>query len=394
MIRFAKSHTYPIGLDLGHDSVKMMQLERIGDRLSVLACARVTLPDDARRDPRERLAAAVDAARTLLKRRGPFSGRRLVAALPRELLQVRNVRVPSTLPDDLSAAVRGELAGGLPFPWDDAVSHCLTAGEVRQGTEPRHEVVLLAAATQEVDHFVEQLRRCGGEITALDAEPLALYRAVDRFVRRQDDRRDVHVLVDVGWERSQVIIGRGWDVQFIKSIDVAGRHFQEAVARKLGVTQEESQSLRRRLNQPLETGTPAEANDPVRQAALDATRSAIEELAQEISLCLRYHAVTFRGQRPTVVKILGGESGDPQLLSVLNRALPIPAQVGRPLYSVDTSRMSEAERRGPMSEWALAFGLALKGVEDRFGPRDGRPREPVSAGEVAGMPVRTEVAHA
>ena len=393
MIRFAKSQVYPIGVDLGHDSVKMMQLERIGDQLSVLAAARVPLSDAARREPQARLAAAADAVRSLLKRRGPFRGRRIVAALPRELLQIRNVRVPSTLPDDLCAAVRGELAGGLPFPWDEAVSHCITAGEVRQGGEPRHEVVLLAAGTTEVDSFVQTLSRCGGEVTALDAEPLALYRTVDRFVRRQDDRRDVHVLVDVGYERTQVVIGRGWDLHFIKSICLAGRHFHEAVARKLSVTQDESQSLRRRLNQATDASPPE--HDPVRQAATDATRGVMQDLAGEISLCLRYHAVTFRGQRPSIVKLLGGESGDPQLLAALNRALPIPAQIGRPLYSVDTSRMPEAERRAPMSEWALAFGLALKPIEDRFGPRDGRPREPMSAGQVAGFDApRPEVSHA
>ncbi len=398
MIRFAKSQISPIGLDLGHDSVKMVQLERVGEELSVLAAARAPLPPELRANPQHRLPAAMDAIRNLLKRRGPFRGRHVVAAVPRDVLHTRNLRIAPTAADDLLTAVKAEVGNTLPFPWDDAVTGCFAAGEVRQGGEVRQEVVLLAARRSGIDACTDMLHGAGAIISALDAEPLALYRTIERFIRRRDDRRDVHVLIDIGYDRTHVVIGRGWDVQFIKPIALAGREFQEAVGRKLGITLDEAQSLRRRLNGPAD---PAAERDPVRQAATDATRRVMEDLAREIAMCLRYQSVTFRGQRPTVARLYGGESTDPQLLAILNRALPIPAQTGRPLYSIDTSRMPADERRGPMSEWALAFGLALKGVPERFGPRDGKPRDAAVPGQLEGplapaatAPTQPEVVHA
>jgi hypothetical protein len=117
----------------------------------------------------------------------------------------------------------------------------------------------------------------------------------------------------------------------------------------------------------------------VRQAVYDATRSTIEDLAREVSLCLRYHSVTFRGQRPSRLRVLGGEAGDPQLIAILTSALPIPVQASRPLASVNISRMRQSDRQGHLGEWAVAFGAGLKLTRSYFGSRDGRRREVLDA---------------
>src|SRR5688500_7259260 len=44
------------------------------------------------------------------------------------------------------------------------------------------------------------------------------------------------------------------------------------------------------------------------------------------------------------------------------------------MYSVDTTRMPPAERRGRLGEWTVAFGLGLKNTRDYFGARDGKQR--------------------
>jgi type IV pilus assembly protein PilM len=377
MLRLTRSTVYPIGLDIGHESVKMIQLGRFGNSLSVVASAQTTVCVAEGATPQDRLQAGIEAVRQTL-RRGGFHGRKAVAALPREVLHVRNLRLPPMPPSELSAIVQFEAKNVLPFDGSDAVIEFLPAGEVRQGAELRQEVIVLGARNQDLDQYVEMISRGGVVLEALDIQPCALYRTIERFVRRREDEHEVNVLVDVGAQRSQVVIGKGRDISFIKLIDIGGRHFQSAVSRKLGITVEETQSLRRRLAEPATAEPPAtggaEERDPVRQAANDATRALMEELGREIALCLRYYSVTFRGQRPMKVRLVGGEAYDPQLLILLNRVLPIPVEIGRVLLSVDTSRMSMEDRRGAMTEWAVAFGLALKCIAGSFGPRDGRPR--------------------
>ena len=175
----------------------------------------------------------------------------------------------------------------FPFDTDQAKVHFLSAGEVRQGAEVRQEIILLAAKNDDVNNVVEQFHRAGTIIESLDIEACAVYRSLERFIRRKEDENDVNVLVDVGVKRTQMVIGRGHEISFIKPIEIGGFHFHDAVSRKLGITLEEAEMLRRRL---VEAGEPADAaarRDPVRQAVFDAMPAHRWKNWGEISLCLR-----------------------------------------------------------------------------------------------------------
>jgi type IV pilus assembly protein PilM len=376
MIRLTRAQVQPIGVDLGADSVKMIQLAVAEESLSVVAAARQPLPDEARAHPEVRLAVSMDLVRQMVRNNG-FVGRHIIAALPREMVQVKNLRLPMMPAGELESAVQFEARNLFKLDPDNAVVRHLPAGEVRQGADTRLEVIALAAQQQDINSYLEQLHRCGCIIESLDFEPCAIYRSIERFIRRREDEHEVHVLVDIGARRSQVVIGRGREISFYKPLDSGSTNLHEAVAKKLEISLDEARGLRRRL---IETG-PGDPSRPdaVRQAVNDATRPAIEELAREISLCLRYYSVTFRGQRPTKVKLLGGEAADPHLLSILAASLPIPVETGHPLLSVNTSGMKQIERRGSMSEWAGALGLGLKMTRGYFGARDGKPRDPATA---------------
>ena len=385
MIRLQRTQVQPIGLDIGFDSVKMLQMEAIGQTLSVLAAARQTMDPEARSKPELRTAMACDIIRQML-RQGGFAGRKVIVALPREMLYVKNLRLPLIPPHELAQAVKFEAKNIFPFDTDRAQLQILPAGEVRQGLDVRQEVIVLAAKQDDVDTFLEQIHRAGVIVESLDVEPCAAYRAFERFIRRREDETEVHVIVDVGARRTQVVIGKGRDITFLKPVEIGSDHFQEAVSKKLGITIEEARALRRRLieagpadvNKP-ETAETSARRDPVQQAVFDATRSTMEDLGRELALCLRYYSVTFRGQRPTKVKLVGGESSDPLLMGVLNASLGIPVEPARPLFSVDTSRMRAGDRCGMMGEWAMSLGLSLKLTKTYFGPRDGKPRDPAAA---------------
>ncbi|MGB7161410.1 MAG: pilus assembly protein PilM, partial [Tepidisphaeraceae bacterium] len=248
MIRLTRSQVLPIGLDIGFDSIKMLQLETVvgAPSLSVVAAARQPFPEEVRTQPQLRLPLAIDMIRKML-RQGSFVGRNVVTSLPREIVQVKNLRLPMIPAAELAGAVEFEARNIFAFDTEQARVQFCPAGEVRQGTEQRQEVIVLAARNEDVNDFLEQLHRSGAIVESLDAEPFAIYRTVERFIRRREDEADVHVLVDVGSRRSQVVIGRGREISFLKPIEIGARHMLEAVSEKLGITIEEARALRRRL---------------------------------------------------------------------------------------------------------------------------------------------------
>jgi type IV pilus assembly protein PilM len=362
----------PIGLDIGHDSVKMLQLD-VGPRGLAVRAAALRPLDSANAGRGEQgLDAALAIAGDML-RRGGFVGRTVVTALPREIVHVKNLRLPVIPADELPAAVRFEARNIFSFDTSAAYVNYLVAGEVRQGADARQEVIVMAARQPEVDDYLDRLDRIGVLVASLDAEPCALYRGIERFVRRRDDEQEVNVLIDVGLRRTQVVIGRGREISFYKPIDIGGQRLNDIIRQKLEITFAEARALRRRL---AAAPAAADSQESVRQAVFNATRGILEELAREISLCLRYHSVTFRGPGPSRVRLLGGEAHDPNLRAILSASLSMTVEAAQPLFNVDCSALRPADRQGPMSEWATVLGLALKKTVGRFPALDGTPRTP------------------
>jgi type IV pilus assembly protein PilM len=363
MFRLRRHQPQPIGVDLGSDSIKLLQVETVGEQLRVVASAL----DDAGAFSTfsQRLNHAGERVREQL-RSGGFVGRRAVVGVPHELVQVKNLRLPVMPGIELANAIEYEARTVFPFGAEQAEIRHLIAGEVRQGAESKIEVIVFAVPREPLDELVETMHRAGVIVDGLDLEPCAMYRTIERFIRRREDEQDVTVLVDVGRSRSQVVIGRGRDFSFVKSIDLGGRHLSELVARKLSISEGEAAALRRRCSV-----NDRDDGDPVQHAVFDATRVLTEQLAREVSLCLRYYSVTFRGQRPARVRVCGGEGFDRQLISSLNALLTIPVETARPLAGVDVSAMPEDVRDGPLCQWAVPFGLALKRTVGPFRPGPG-----------------------
>jgi Tfp pilus assembly PilM family ATPase len=108
---------------------------------------------------------------------------------------------------------------------------------------------------------------------------------------------------------------------------------------------------------------------------IDAISSVAGDLAKEISLCLRYYTVTFRGKRVQRATFAGGGSHEDILLGVLRHQLAVEIEVAQPLKGLDLSIEGasvhfEGDRRGPLCEWAVAVGLSLKGWNNAKNDRD------------------------
>jgi type IV pilus assembly protein PilM len=367
----------PIGIDLGADGVRLLQLEVVGDSVSVVGAAREAWPDEVR----ERLGGQLhpptpaEAKHVLdrLHRQGLLSGRRVAIALPRDCVQVKSVRLPVMPADETEQAARLEAQQAFGIDPSAHETRVIPLGEVKQGGDIRQEVLLLAAKRSDVETIVEQWHDIGFAPDTIDFEAAALYRAVERFVRRKDDEAEVNVIVDMGHRRTNVVIGRGRDMNFFKPIDIGGHQLNEAVSRALGVSVDEARTIRTRLIETTDTVS-AVGEDPVRQAVYDTLRPSVEQLGREIGLCLRYFSVNFRGRRPARVRIVSGESRDPAVIQILAGALPVPVEAGKPVANADLSRMKAVDRTSGLGDWTIAFGLSLKQCRGSFPDRLGASR--------------------
>jgi hypothetical protein len=96
--------------------------------------------------------------------------------------------------------------------------------------------------------------------------------------------------------------------------------------------------------------------------AIDATAKTPDVLAREVLKCVRYYAMTFQGASPKRIELVGGFANDPDVRSKLASTLLLPAKPAKLFADIDMSAVPEADRTPSLGEWAVALGLALKGM--------------------------------
>ena len=367
-----------IGLDIGHSSIKMIQLLINGEHFSVIAAQKTHIDPGINGDLLERNSFIVSAIKRMLAV-GNFQGRNVISCLPNDGLKITSLRLAEEHGYGIEQALRKEVAQRFGLDPDKDAMEYVVAGNVHQGDEIKNELIVFAADNETVKRHIEMLEAAELKPVSIDTIPCALFRSFERSLRRQEDREHTVVFVDVGNQLTTVVFGRKGEISFVKQIPIGGEKFNKEIAAKLGVDIGEAEMLREQIqmekNSPLQGPcmigqSPARDEqklDPTtRQAIVDAVSAVAEEMTREISICLRYYTVTFRGNRVNQAVFTGGGSFENILLDVLKRQLAVEIEVAQPLKGFDISSERknlnfDSDRRGLLCEWSVAVGLSLKG---------------------------------
>jgi type IV pilus assembly protein PilM len=345
----------PIGVDIGHSCVKMIQLAESDGDLKVLSVGQAPMPASAALDETQRSRCIVSAIRELLSR-GRFNGRSAVSALSADELEITSLRLSEAESHQADKALRKEAAQRFHLDADvDAIDYLL-AGSIRQDDEVKNEFIVLAAKGGTIESHVSLLEEAGLQPVGIDAAPCALFRSFERSMRREEDKQRTIIFADVGYRYTTVVFARNGEICLAKQMPFGTARLDEEIASKLEMTASDAESLRLRLQRE------ESVEEATRRLVTDAIVSAAEQLAKELSLCLRYHTVTFRGKRVERAVVAGGGANDKLLLDVLQRHLSITVEPAEPFRGLDLEDTKCSDGcRCSSPGLALAIGLSLKG---------------------------------
>ncbi len=366
----------PIGLDIGHHSIKMIQLATNDGQISVIAADKVRIDPGVNGDGQEKRDFIVSAIKQMLER-GGFRGRDVISCLPNERLKITSLRLVEADSAEIEQSLKKEASQRFGMDPDKDVINYMLAGSVRQGDDVKNELILFAADNETIKSHIEMLEEAQLRPAAIDTVPCALFRSFERTLRRQEDRENTVVFVDMGSQFTTVVFGRGGEVSFVKQIPIGGEKFNREIAAKLAISIKETETLRKALraerclsaaqfDSTEQAGGNKQLDATTRQVMVDVISTIAEELAREISLCFRYYTVTFRGRRVERAVFAGGEAYESILINILKRQLSVEVEAAQPLKGFDLSSEKEninfdSDRRGLLCEWAIAVGLGLKG---------------------------------
>lgn len=385
----------PVGIDYGTHGVRMLQLREQGGRLHVVGASRLDAPltavpapkkdkvadgaaPAAEPDPDSRAGEQQASAQAQQFRAafaaGGFTGRKCVVSLPRQDVSLQSVRLPRMPDEELRQTALWESSQRFGLDRNAMQVDFIRTGAAggSGGAENKEEVILIAASHAAINARLEPLLAAGLRPVAVDTGFAALARAFSRQTRREADRNVVRAVVEIGSAGACVFILRGDQIAFCKPISIGGRQLNQAVAEHLQIDEKSASELRAaRIAASLIEGAESDGatDSSTDRAVYEAVRPLLGEIVKEVTLCLRYYGVTFRGHPPERVILTGGDGLEPRLAETMNHACKIPVAVDDGMNTLGSLipqiGASLNRKPGPAACWAVCVGLSLRGLQSR-----------------------------
>ncbi len=243
----AKGATHVLGLDIGNDSIKLVELTltRAGVRLAsepvIVATPAGAVSGGVVVDP----AAVADVLRTALAEKRVGVRKAVVSVGGDTSVVARVFPMPRMSGKELDEAMQWELDRQTPFPVDQVIFDFAPlptpAGEAETDTM---EVFLAVGQEDMINAHVQALQ--GAKLTPLhiDVEPLALGRALVGLPGGEYLERSV-VIIDLGATFTGIYIFRaGWPA-FLRTVPTAGESLTDAIREAVGLGRDQSEQAKR-----------------------------------------------------------------------------------------------------------------------------------------------------
>ena len=390
-LRWGQKNLTPIGVDFGHDTLKLLQIVT-EDPPQLVAAASTDVPTDARRSADAYRTFATQALRDMM-RETRFRGKRAIVSISAARSYLQHVRVPKSDGSIQEQQIEAELQSRLPLEPSGLVIRHFPVTEVVSEGQSRQELICLAASRELIMRQVQTARTAGLDVVGMHGEPLAVLEAFSHLFRREGDEGKTTFFIDIGAATTKALIAHGKRVVFAKTIHVGGDHFTRQYAEQHGL---EFSDARVRRAQGTGNGEAAKAEpggqatageglesdgDSVKtlnetatstESATAATTAPaagadgdemVEALIDELQLCVGYHNSIFPDRAIDKAIFLGGEARQTETCQRIARALQLPAQRADPLARLvrprGAGKPNGTDLRSAQPGWAVPLGLCL-----------------------------------
>jgi type IV pilus assembly protein PilM len=385
-----------IGLDLGSQSIKLVELEQTAGGLRLVKQLIQELPQAQPGQAIDRtgwshhlaeaaggsLSAAPTDYDTAGRQTGSLSRSQVVGWLQSALKEfnaqevhvsvggspvaIRRIRVPPMSARELPEAVKWQVKDSLPFPVEETVLDFRIVGEVWEKDLKKTDVLVAAASKPFLQELIATIERCGVRVASISPTPAALWSCVSSLI--PEANHGSVVLVEIGSELTHVAIVKDGQLRVVRDLAIGSASMTQAlvgvVASERGeivIDRSMAESFKRRYGVLTETseGVTEEGVPLFHIASL--MRPVLENLLTEMSRFLDFYKVQMEEEGVSRVLLCGGGATLRSLQPFLADGLGVTVELFNPLLRLtDRVQSLEAEQiseGGP--RLAVAVGLAL-----------------------------------
>jgi len=237
-----------LGINMGNHAIKVVELTRRGNSFVVQNL--LTAPTKEAIVSGEMIQPDVVAAtlKDLLKTAGIRTKEAVISVGGQTGVVVRVTELPKMPRKELVKAIPLEIERHLPFQSANMVQDYTLLREPEEVEEGGQIPILFAAARADlVDAYLAAVGQAGLSPFAVEVEPLAAARAffaARGFGLRDGEHGRVSVLVNIGYEGTEISFVEGATLIFTRLVPFGGRHLTEDIRDHLGLDPEEAERLK------------------------------------------------------------------------------------------------------------------------------------------------------
>ncbi len=382
-VSFRKSIT--VGLDLGHDDIKMVKMSQISDqKYEMLEYARIPFDQDVDRQspqfPQFLRPIMMDFC-------GNSKNVKLWCTIPSARVETRQIRIPKVNPKQIPNSVYWSFKKISAFDERENIFDFEILGESEENDRPKIDVMAYTALQKEIRELKELFSKAGFPLQGISIVPFA-FQSLLRAGRLGTDEMNVSSLyIGRDWSRIDIfsegnlMLSRGIKAGVKTMIEalrteIEGNLFELSIAKSPTKDPARIRAIKKKLKNELEQAQQHffgvihdRAPSPLdeRQRLLKEDKifkmilPALERLVRQVERTLRHFSLNYENARVGKIFISSGVNPHQRIVDYIGEELAIPTETLNPFADSDNFQSLAPAPDQPSEQGAFvpAMGMAL-----------------------------------
>ena len=309
---FSKSKNV-IGLDIGTNSIKLLEIEESKGGLRLKNFGISSLPKDSIVNGsilnHDAIVNTIQQLTSNLK----VKAKNVVASISGHPVIIKKITMPLTSDEELEESIKFEAEQYIPFDLEE-VNIDFQILNVDEEKADQMNVMLVAAKKVMIDDYTKLLNDAGLKPVILDVDVFALENAFG--VNYSIEENQSVALVDIGASTININITKEGISTFTRDVFLGGNQITEELQKQFGISFEEAESLK--------TGKDFDATEY--QGGKDVIKQGCENIASEIQKSLDFYSSSTY-ESINKIYLSGGTSKTPYLKDIIEKQANIPTEI-------------------------------------------------------------------
>jgi type IV pilus assembly protein PilM len=341
-----------IGLDIGSNSIKLVQIKssRDGIVLENFAMSPLT-PDSIYEGGIRDTSAVVETIRNLAASH-QLKTKHVALSIGGHSVIVKKISLPAMSDDELAESIHWEAEQYIPFDLVDVyLDYQILQTRIDQG---QMDVMLVAAKKDVVDQYVNVVREADLKPVVVDTDCFSVQNAFEYNYGLPED--ELICVIHIGAENLNMNVIAYGITTFTRDLQMGGDLYTREIQKQMGVSYEEAEAYKR---------GGSDEGDILPQEVQRVLSSMSETLASEINRSLEFHLATSGEEHFHKIYLSGGGAKLSNLAEEIQKKTNTSVEVLDPFKQIyidpEVFKVSYINEMRPLASVALGLSMRQRG---------------------------------